>query len=546
MGEDRESEKGVCQVKFFNSAHKNKLLWLAPVTALIVAGLFLSIFVIGYHEPINPSCMAWAASVGTGGNIVRLSGDLTASEEMKLFAQHLYMENDQEPHRFWVKFLSQLSLLDRIQPTTAIASANVPNPSLKTMPYIVVAQYQLDAKTVSNPTSAEITEETTVVEDISSSTRQVLINDCVKQDRLVVSLRRKTGFSLTLQIIVLLIFFLMLFTPFIPGLIELHKPKDDQPLHVDLEYAKNPRYFGNSFRNIMIKVLNPDGENSNGPMINVLLSKDETVETSNDKKIESKEVVPHILYVDGELTVDFQATLEKEAYVLGNATFQNGCTIRALACDSDIILGAASRVVRWIDAEGNILVESDCDLGVSASCDEILTLSAGVKFKRLFGKPIQTYSNKNGNGSQVIYTSPEKISQKTENFKSIGDVLHYANGNLILKSGRELEKDLVVHGNLHAHEGVVFRGSVKVHGKVLLEKNVTVAGNLISEKAMRLEENCRVFGNVFCQSSLYISQGCQIGQFGKIKSIVSKRKLILAEDVIIYGFALTDGEGKVL
>ena len=53
----------------------------------------------------------------------------------------------------------------------------------------------------------------------------------------------------------LLGFLLLLALPFLPGIIELRKPQDDRALSINMDYSKDPRYFGNSFRGILTRAL---------------------------------------------------------------------------------------------------------------------------------------------------------------------------------------------------------------------------------------------------------------------------------------------------
>jgi predicted acyltransferase (DUF342 family) len=75
---------------------------------------------------------------------------------------------------------------------------------------------------------------------------------------------------------------------------------------------------------------------------------------------------------------------------------------------------------------------------------------------------------------------------------------------------------------------------------------VVVKGNLFCENDIQMEEGCEVWGNVFCQSSVFLGKGCRLGQKGKIKSLIGKKAVTFSENVIVHGYVLTEGKGRVL
>ena len=66
------------------------------------------------------------------------------------------------------------------------------------------------------------------------------------------------------------------------------------------------------------------------------------------------------------------------------------CELRAVAIDSDGYLHQGVKIIRWIDTKGCLVVESNCDLGISASSETKLVLKGNnCIFKRLFAPSIE-------------------------------------------------------------------------------------------------------------------------------------------------------------
>lgn len=367
---------------------------------------------------------------------------------------------------------------------------------------------------------------------------------------------RKSGFRLTksaptvlgttLKIFIFLIFFLMMLTPFIPGIIELYRPRDDHPLYVDQDYVRDPRFFGKSFRRLLMQ---PEIFRAPVSMqtIQAKLSRMEQLEIADDKQLASNSHLAHLLLVRGDLDLGDHAVLEKEVYVQGDTFIKHNVQFRAMACDGDLILGPSSRVVRWLDVNGNITAEKGANLGVSSACGQTLSLDADVEFRRLFALPVRTYGRGRPDAPRIVPPPPEEPEeQEKEKLENVEDDLDYVKGSLTLAENDQINRDLVVKGDLHAKEGAVFHGTVKVYGKTNFDKEVVVKGNLFCEGDIQLDEDCEVWGNVFCQSSVFLGKGCRIGQKGKVKSIIGKKAVTFSENVIVHGYVLTEGKGRVI
>jgi len=298
------------------------------------------------------------------------------------------------------------------------------------------------------------------------------------------------------------IFLILLTLPFIPSFFELKRPRDTKPLFIDLNYSKDVRYFGKSFRNIIgktIEVLGISEENLDSDQIfevNIKRGEKEKLEFSiKEEYIPESLEINHIVVAKNLKTKPF-TTFNKEIYVRGNAKIGPFNTIRAIAVDGNLDLGRGTRIIRWADALGDVKVNDNCSLGLSLTSERSISLGRRVTFKRLFGKP-------------VILASGFSKKRKRE------EIRNEINGSVKI-DGRinlDMEEGLIINGNIFAEGDVSLRGDIEVNGDIFSQRKV-------------------------------ILDGVKIGDEGKIKSVIGAEGVVLKSNILIYGQVLTEGIGK--
>jgi cytoskeletal protein CcmA (bactofilin family) len=341
---------------------------------------------------------------------------------------------------------------------------------------------------------------------------------------------------------IILIFCVMTFLPFWPGLRESLWPRDEYPLPIKMHYSKDPRHLGRSFRRILFKGL---GSNAAALGIRTVhLSKDETLEVQSDCRIETGLTLPHILVVQGDLQTEAMATFRKELYVAGSASIGRRCRLRSLACDANAVLGPDTRISRWIDVNGDIRVGAGSRLGVSCSCAGQLVLDHGVEFQRLFSPQITSPDyNERRLPEPPSVRMPRPVAAQ---IKTIDDVTNYRRRSSLLLSGTVIEQDLIVKGDLDMADGVSIHGDVRCEGRAIIGKGSVILGDVFAEGPIEVLHNAVVFGNLFSQDSVQLYPGVRIGRAGRIKSIIAKKRIVVNRDVAICGYMLTEGKGLVL
>jgi len=329
------------------------------------------------------------------------------------------------------------------------------------------------------------------------------------------------------------LFLLMFLLPFLPGIRELVQPQDSSPLHINMNYSKDPRYFGKSFRSILDKRLATVDLQSD--MQTVKLSKKEAVLFSANLTVPEDSRINYVLYVTDNFVSRERCIFEKEIYTGGKATVGDECEIRALAADARVSLGNKTNVIRWVDSEEDITTGDECDLGWSISCQKKLRIGSGSKFRRLFGMPVLTCKQDGDGYLPGHYTD----------IQDIGDTAFKTDSEwLIVPPSTKLNKVIIATQNLLIKYGCILKGDIKTYGNLIVEEGVRITGNVFAEKDVAIAAGTRILGNIFSQGTITIASQTKIGRSGMIKSAVSRKEIVLGRGVSIFGYVLAGKKGR--
>jgi len=107
-------------------------------------------------------------------------------------------------------------------------------------------------------------------------------------------------------------------------------------------------------------------------------------------------------------------------------------------------------------------------------------------------------------------------------------------------------KNIIFPQDVQIGYGSIFRGNMKSYGKLVLEHNVTVDGNVFADGDIIIGRGAIITGHVFSQKTVYISDGTVISCPDTIKSVIGKKSVRIEENVTIYVYVATEGEGSVV
>lgn len=294
-------------------------------------------------------------------------------------------------------------------------------------------------------------------------------------------------------------FLLLLFMPFLPGIIELLIKRDEDPLNIKQDFSKDPAFFGKSFRNILGKALRERAKMISKDTIKLSLSSSKPEMIKIYHEVVSGKHLNEIVYGQGEeVRTDGPLETYKEVVINKNFKILHPCNVRSLLVLGNLKVNDSLNVARWIHVEERAEIEAKSNLGVNFFAKEI-KINSLCEFKRMFAEKIE-------------------IGQEIEEGDFRDSIPYYIKGTL-------------------RSEGTV---NIKAENE-----NLIVEGNIISNDDIVVEGNVWIKGNIFSHKGVVLLKRVIVGENQKIKSVVGKKGVVLGEGVKIYGYVHTDGKGVV-
>lgn len=327
---------------------------------------------------------------------------------------------------------------------------------------------------------------------------------------------------------------LLFVLPFLPGIREFIKKEDASPLYINMNYSKDPRFFARSFKSKIQEVLRTAGDHTG--IHEVMLSKPESLVIENNVLVAAGSRKRNLHYIKERLSTEAHAAFEQEVYVCGETIIGADNEIRALACEASVRILPRTKILRWLDAEGDVEVAEACDLGISVTSARKLRVAPRCTFRRLYGFPISTGEPGEDNFPSWDLQADEKQVDCTMIERGVRSV----------EPGSSKDGSIISDKSLTIGEQSRIMGHVKAHGTLRIGAGAIVRGNVFAEKDIILGPGCRVFGTVFTQGKVTCERNAVVGMEGKVKSVVAKKGIELQQGVNIYGFISTEGEGIVL
>lgn len=331
-----------------------------------------------------------------------------------------------------------------------------------------------------------------------------------------------------------LIFIIILFN--CRTILEIIKPKDDKPLHINMDYIRDVRYFKNSFENkIRGIILNNIKVNNDSLLISCPKLNEKYVEVRENTVISNKKVC-NVLFVKKEFYASF-SYFEKEVYVINKATINN-CVFRVLACQNYIdAFSGKIEVTRWIDAK-KIIIGPDSDVHyLSASLAVIFPFST---FYSINAEKIIFLSKNSTDNIKIIrdsyrYKVQINNERKINYHVKIDKTYEYYESDTIIFANAYYSNSIIAEGKLIINQNCIIFGDIKGFDDIIINSNVQIYGNVISEKSIYIDSNCRIYGNVFACKNITLKPKVIIGSIEKYESIIGYGKIEVYVPCTIFG-----------
>ena len=295
----------------------------------------------------------------------------------------------------------------------------------------------------------------------------------------------------------------MLLLPFSASILEVVFRKDAKPVYINLDYTREPDYFGKSFMTVLKKALNSLNMNIEEIFSCCYVSLSmprgkEWINFTTPDFLSEKEVLAVTVFLS-DTHLNTEKTFKKEVVVLGDFLLTENCTMRSLYVRGDCIIKSCLRVERWLHIEGNLEVNSFTTLGCSSYVKGDAVIKGSVAFKRFYAKRISTF------------TCEQKESGSEKNSVNI-------------KGPLKTKWPLIIDGT---------------------KRSICIDGDLFSEGDVEIQGNVHVKGCVFSQGNVVLKHGVRIGDKDRIKSVVAKEKIIIKGAFEIYGYLHAENGGII-
>jgi len=358
---------------------------------------------------------------------------------------------------------------------------------------------------------------------------------------------------MTWALILFLFTFFLFLLPLLPGLFELLRPTDIEPLRVSQDYDSNPMHFAEGFRNYI---------NSNFTELDSQQNLNGTLEGGTKYQLVGNKGVPTIESGDNTqlilsafpLNLPAGEMFETEIYGRQNVTTGERSHFRALMSDQTLNIREHTTVLRWAHSDGDMMVGRFSKLYGRATSKQSIFLGEGVHFERLYAPII--LSTARSNLVEVPEYKERTVLTELPDVKIQSGRRWVLNGHLDMPADSYFDGDIVTGTTASIGSGTHIKGSVKInaHDDVVYHlqntgviartnkktargevgDNVIIDGSLISSHDLTIGENCKILGPVIAEGLLVIGAGTTIGS-PEIPTTVTSKQIIIESGCTIYG-----------
>jgi hypothetical protein len=318
------------------------------------------------------------------------------------------------------------------------------------------------------------------------------------------------------------------------------------PIRIDQLYVRIERYFGLAFRAKLKEWLaGPEGE--------LTPDRVRVVDRGHEQiRVHEKLTVPDGERIDDVVVADTLAAgtgcrFSREVYTKRHCRIGSESALQALAADGDVLLGRATRVIRWVDAAGEVMLEPGCRvLGRVTSAVRVL-MTTGSMVKSAHAPVVVTI---NGRPASRPPYEADRLSVERVTLDEEGDGWAAAgapkprrqmapecvayDGDLKLPAVL-VPTSLVVRGNLTIGPGSILRGDVKASGTIHLGAHSVCEGNIVAGRDIHLGAETSFHGVVFAEGAVRIARGVIGSRPDPGVAVYGATTVILGPDVEIHG-----------
>lgn len=333
-------------------------------------------------------------------------------------------------------------------------------------------------------------------------------------------------------------FIVLLLAPIVFAAI-YYKKRKGQILHINQNKVRDARFFGKSFSSMVRNNLATAADGK------ILLSREEEfLDADTAEEYEEAEKKMVIARTRPFCPPEEVRVFEKEIYSAQDAALLNQKTeLRALYCEKKAVIGNDVTIDRWVDSADTLAIYDNCNLGISVSAANALSVGHNCIFRRMYAPvirigqyPDSDLTPEAGKDPRIYYL-PVQMNKENN--------VRYINKERINEEGI-VDFSVISPHKVTVTEGLIVQGDIRSHKNVRLCDDAVVCGNIFAEGDIWLGRNATVLGNMFSQGSIYFEERASAGQRGKICSVIAREDITFERDNFVFGYVSCERNGTTL
>jgi predicted acyltransferase (DUF342 family) len=342
----------------------------------------------------------------------------------------------------------------------------------------------------------------------------------------------------------------LLLLPFVPGIMEIRRKLDAQPLRVTRAYDVDIHHFANRFRQYIQTHFAQDLADVPLPELKeggledgsryCLLGAQAAV--SFEEAERNTQVTNRLFIAAQDLALPGAMTYLNELYANGAIQGADEDIYRAMLAGADIDLGRDSVLLRWMHASGEIRAATGCVLYGRVSADQRIVMASRSRFRRLNARAIQF-----GTNVPVTQTAQARQEIKPEDLNVSVEVAAgrwLIEDDLSLADNSCVHADLVVVGSLTLGKNCEIHGSIKSHKSLHIQAGCAIHGSVVCMQDIRIEACTRLKGPLVSEARIDLAANCEIGST-VLPTTITADEIHIQPDCLAHGTVWARSLGKV-
>jgi cytoskeletal protein CcmA (bactofilin family) len=341
-------------------------------------------------------------------------------------------------------------------------------------------------------------------------------------------------------------FFILLLTllmlPFIPGIMEIRRKQDAEPLRVARHYDVDIHYFANRFHTYIkthfaqsLAALHSQAQTLQGELEDgsryCLVAREAALAFERPER--HAQVTTRMFIANADLELPGAMSYLNELYANGSIAGADENIYRAMFAGTDIALGQHSMLLRWMHAQGAIRLANGCIMYGRVSADKRIVFAGQAQFRRLNAPQIQF-------GKPLPAPAPTTQARKEIQPEELPVEVEVAAGRWLIEDDLELpdnsciHANLVVTGSLRLGDNCEIHGSIKSHKTLRIQAGCAIHGSVVSMQDIHLGTATSLKGPLISEAQIHVVANCRIGT-ETLPTTVSAEEIHIQGDCVAHG-----------